>query len=122
MTGLSLNPMTGPQITLQQAQQALERAQAAERAALRMKAKYYAQYETRKNVSAALWCDEKQHAFSANDRKRAEYTRRKFDEDGDPYTETYTVCGPCDASKGMFQALPAVTQDAVPGMATSQES
>jgi len=116
VTGLSLNRPADLVRLYSEATQALERAQALERQALRIKSKYMNQYELRRPVSAALWCDQGNHAFSGNDEGRSEYTRRAFDVDGDPITKTFTVCGPCDRKQPPFQALPPAVQDAVPGV------
>jgi hypothetical protein len=62
-------------------------------------------------MSQALWCDQKQHAFSSRDPEKQNYTRRvtKHPKDYDPryangviVEEQFDICGPCATGANLF--------------------
>lgn len=61
----------------------------------------------REIVSAALWCDAGDHAFSSNDEKRHRFSETKMEKDPDygqrEVTVTVDVCGPCWANNNPFR-------------------
>lgn len=45
------------------------------------------------SMTAALWCDQGDHAFSARDKDRQELTLTEYDDDGHSHQTTRTICG-----------------------------
>jgi len=52
------------------------------------------------HVSQALWCDAGEHAFSARDPKAERWDRTMKNEEGEPVTIPWDVCGECLAGTG----------------------
>lgn len=49
--------------------------------------------ETSTKMSAAIWCDQGNHAFSEHDPKREKFSKTLYDDDGDSRVVTIDMCG-----------------------------
>lgn len=109
-----------PAAALQQLEQArLVHAQTVDLAA-RLQRAYGHDIEGTVTMSAALWCDYGQHAFSERDPKQEQWQRRiKNDETGETETVIWDVCGRCVSAGGSpsFNAAEraAIMQGGAPG-------
>lgn len=66
-------------------------------------------------LSRAMWCDQKNHAFSERDPGKRHYTETSTDESGRSVTVVYDMCGECASQL----ARPALT---TPSYATEDDS
>lgn len=60
------------------------------------------------HMSAAVWCDRGEHAFSANDRGRKQLAEISVDDDGNEQTIRMDICGKCAATFKMSAPVAAI--------------